>query len=98
MFKTLHYHFTPNSNLKFCGLIHRLLLQIKEDVKTKKKGTKLKLARAFSDCVTICQSVKFKGFDFAVNNCKYHQCIVFLTSVACFCVPHVWCPCDYRRI
>ena len=44
--------------------------QVKEDVKTKKRGHTLKLARELSDIVTICQSVKFKGFDFAINNCK----------------------------
>ena len=42
---------------------------VKADVK-QKKGHKLKLARELSDLVTICQSVSFKGFDYARNNCK----------------------------
>ena len=44
---------------------------VKQDVQQKKKkASKLKLARELSDIVVLCQSVSFKGFDYAVNNCK----------------------------
>ncbi len=43
---------------------------VKADIQKKKKASKLKLAKELSDCVVMCQSVSFKGFDYALNNCK----------------------------
>ena len=44
---------------------------VAEDVKKKKSSHKLKLARELSDLVTICQSVSYKGFNYAMNKCEW---------------------------
>ena len=50
--------------------------QVKQEVKSKKKGKKLKLAREFSDLVTICVSVHFNGFDYAKQKCKAYLYLI----------------------
>ena len=45
--------------------------EVKESLKKKKqRSEKHKLAKELSDCVILCQSVSFKGFEHAANNCK----------------------------
>jgi phosphatidylinositol phospholipase C delta len=56
---------------------------VKEDVQQKKKSTnKVQLARELSDCVVLCQSVAFKGFDYAVNNYNHLQMSSFAEGKA----------------
>ena len=54
---------------------------VKEDAK-KKKHSKHKLARELSDLVVICQSVSFKGFDYAKDNCEWEWF---------YCYLRIWC-------
>ncbi len=54
--------------------------QVKEEVKAKKKGKKLKLAKEFSDLVTICVSVHFNGFKYAREKCKIS--VLFIIGVS----------------
>ena len=44
---------------------------VNEDVqKHVKRKKKLKLAKALSDCVVICQSASYKSFEMSAQNCK----------------------------
>ena len=46
--------------------------KVKEDVKKVNKKSKVHLAKELSDCVVICQSVSFKGYEYAELKCKYN--------------------------
>ena len=58
-------------------------VQNQENGKPKKKG-KLKMCKELSDTVAICQSVSFKGFEYAKNNCKLILFLFVLSKVVIF--------------
>ena len=47
----------------------KVVQEIKDNPTKKRKG-KLKMCKDLSNTVAICQSVGFKGFEYAKNNCK----------------------------
>lgn len=66
--------------------------ETKKEIKKKKKNAKIKLSKVFSDLVTICQSVKFKGFDHAQKKCTFFflipstYSVVKLGSYVLYCI------------
>ena len=46
--------------------------QVKQEVSKKSRSRHQRLAKALSDCVTICQSVTFKDFKYSEKHCKYY--------------------------
>ena len=56
--------------------------QVKEEQR-QKKPSKKKLATELSDCITICQSVKFKSFQHTAETCKCCLCLASEVGLQC---------------